>query len=187
MYLLTVRFRNLYLNDTSRVSGLVWHNILRNIFWLKIRTQSVTLLPPAFEVRREVIFSVCQSTPGEYPSLMFFPRSLVPGPFQRGTPVSGSFPGYWSQVLSRWGTPVLAEGGYPSPSWGMGGTPVGGTPWPGQDWGTPPPSQVRMGYPLARIGTGTPPHPSQGGYPPLPSQDSRASTCYPAGGMPCWF
>ena len=61
------------------------------------------------------------------------------------TPVPGSFPGHWFQILSR-GTPVLA---------GDIGVP-------------PPPSQVRMGYPppgqgqdgvspLARSGWGNPP------------------------------
>ena len=70
-----------------------------------------------------------------------------------GTPVLGSFPGYWSQVLSRrvqvrGGTPVLARG-YPSqdvvPHPGQEGYPLlwPGIAQPGQE-GVPP-GQVRMG------------------------------------------
>ena len=96
----------------------------------------------------------------------------------RGTPVPGSFPGHWSQVIS----------GVPQ-SW-LGEVLHDGAPcWPGQDlgtlqpssgWGTPPPrtgvppGQVRMGYP--------PPHGLDWGNPT--GQKNRASTCYAAGGMP---
>ena len=71
------------------------------------------LLPAAYKVRQEVIFSVCQFTPGG----------------GGGTPVPGSFPGHWSQVLSWGGTPVLVGGGVlPQP--GLGYPP---TPQPSQD------------------------------------------------------
>ena len=122
---------------------------------------------------------------------MFFPRSLVQGPFwgvpqsfPGGTPVPGSFPGHWSQVLSRgnpspgWaGTPVLARDtpglGYP-PARSRWGTPsqVWSTPWPGMEYPSivstgVSPSQKKLGYPK----------PSQNEVPPfarngvLPSKD----------------
>ena len=65
---------------------------------------------------------------GVYPSLRFFPRSLVPGPLW-GTPVPGSFSGHWSQVL--WGVPQSSPGG----------TQYGGTQHEVD------PGTVRMGYP----------------------------------------
>ena len=98
-----------------------------------------------------------------YPSPRYFPRSLVPGPF-------------------------LGRGVYPSP--GRCGTQsqVGGTPVPAarvpQDSGIPL-SRTR-GTPI-QDGTGVPPPPVRTGlrYPSPPAdQDSRASTCYAAGGMP---
>ena len=52
---------------------------------------------------------------------------------QMGTPVPCSFPGYWSQVLSGGGTPVLARGCMAYP-----------------------PTQARMRHPLARAGLGYP-------------------------------
>ena len=49
---------------------------------------------------------------------VFFPRCLVPGLFTGGIPVPGSFPGLWSQILSR-GYPNPGLGEYPSPDrWG---------------------------------------------------------------------
>ena len=74
-----------------------------------------------------------------------------------GYPVPDSFSRQWSQVLS-------------------GGTPIWGTPQPGQDWGTSP-AKSAWGTPLARTGVPT----------PLPRQNSRASTCYTASGMPLAF
>ena len=89
---------------------------------------------------------------GGYPSPKFFRRSLLSGPFWEvpqsqvlsqvsvprsflgGTPVPGSFPGLWFQVLSG-GTPVP-----PSSDWGIPQLEVpqtGVPPWPGQDWDTP--------------------------------------------------
>ena len=84
---------------------------------------------------------------GGYPSPRLFPRSLVPGPFQR---VPQSWP--WS-----------GQDGVPPP--------------PGlDDWGTPltrsvvvPPARTRLGYPQVRSQWGTPP--------PPPRQNSRANTC----------
>ena len=121
--------------------------------------------------------SVCPHLEGGYPRPRFFPRWLVPGPLLRGTPVPCSFPGHWSQVLSRvtgtrsfLGVPqfqVLPRSlvgpflGVPRPS---EGTSWWSTP-PGQDRTVVSPSQVRMGYPpgqvrmgysLARSGWGTP-------------------------------
>ena len=49
------------------------------------------------------------------------------------------------------GVPQAQAGGYSSPRWGVPWSRAGGTPWPGQDGGTPPPSQVRMGYPLGQV------------------------------------
>ena len=103
-----------------------------------------TFLPPAYIVGREgnvftginlsvhkagVLFPGGTPVPGSFPGLW----SQV---LSRGTPVPGSFPGLWSQVLS-WGVPQ---------SWPSGGTPGQGTssqdrtgvpPQLGQDWGTP--------------------------------------------------
>ena len=66
-----------------------------------------------------------------------------------------------SQLLSQVWSQVLS-GGYPSPRWGVPRTGV----FPGQDWDTP--SQPGLGY-------------------PSPRHNSRASTCYAAGGMPLAF
>ena len=47
--------------------------------------------------------SVCLPTGRRVPSPRIFPWFLVPGLFLgRGTPVSGSFPCLWAQVLSQW-------------------------------------------------------------------------------------
>ena len=130
------------------------------------------------------------------------------------TPVPGSFPGLWSQILSQ------EEPGGPSPGWGCsvlaGSTPVltrgtpeqGYTSLPGLDSGTPQPELgyplLGLGYPLA--GTGILPPPARTGVPlwpglvylparvtppPHPARtgvpprhNSRVSTCYVAGCMP---
>ena len=74
--------------------------------------------------------------------------------------------------------------GYPPPSarTGLGYPPARtglGYPPARSGWGTPPPGQVRTGVPpLARSGWSTF---------PAPRQNSRASTCYAAGGMPLAF
>ena len=68
-------------------------------------------------------------------------------PHLGGTPVPGSFPDLWSQVLS---------GGYPSPGWGEGGYPS-----PGQDW-----------VPLARRGL-VYPQDRYGVLPPLPKTEQQ--------------
>ena len=87
---------------------------------------------------------------GAYPCSRFFLRSLIKVPFW-GVPqsqvlsqVTGpkSFSG-GTPVLAGQGTPVLAEGQR--------------TPWPGQDWGTPPPQPGQDEVPsLAMSGWGTP-------------------------------
>ena len=113
-----------------------------------------------------VFTRVCLSTPGggRVPSHRFFPRSLVPGPFWEVPQL---------QVLSQ-----VLSGGYPSPGWGGGNmnrfSPAPsrsgwglGTPRPVQD--AIPPVQVRMGYRRP------------------PGQNSRASICYAACGMPLEF
>ena len=95
---------------------------------------------------------------GEYSSPRFFSRSLAPGPFWMGTPVIGSFPGHWSQVLSG-GVPqsqVLSRSLVPGPFWRDTPVPVPGS-FPGHG------SQV-----LSREGV---PQPGQDGYSPQPGQD----------------
>ena len=69
-----------------------------------------------------------------------------------GTPVPGSFPGHWSQVLSRGGTPVLAIR-----------VPSTGCPQPGQD-------STGLGYPSGQNRTGVPPPIASPGW-GTPSQD----------------
>ena len=112
-----------------------------------------------------------------------------------GTPVPGSFPGHWSQVLF-WegtpvsdifpgpfrGTPVLMGVGYPCTGYPKARS-GWGTPWPGQDRVPPWPGQ-----------DGVPPPPGQNSIvstcyapPPPPGQNSIVSTCYAAGGMPLAF
>ena len=103
-----------------------------------------------------------------------------------GTLVQGSFPGIWSQVLSGGtpvlvgSTPVLVKGtsvlarGYPSDIKPLP------PPQPGQDWGIP--TRTVLGY--WDWGTSLR---QDWGTPPPPRQNSRASTCYVAGGMPLAF
>ena len=101
-----------------------------------------------------------------------------------GYPFTGSFPGHWSQVLS---------GRYPSrrfsPRSFLGGTPVlvgrGGnmnrfSPAPSRSgWGLGTPRPVQDAIPPVQVRMGVPPPPPQG-------QNSRASICYAACGMPPW-
>ena len=133
---------------------------------------------------------------GGYPSPRFFPRS-----FQGDTPVSGSFPGHWSQVLSGRGSHTPAPGHWPQvfsrggtsvmagrvphsflgvpQSW-PGGIPVCGYPSPGKDWVHP--SQVRMGTP----------YPGQDGVPSMTEKQNKHLLCtgwyasfVHAGGLSC--
>ena len=112
-----------------------------------------------------MFLQVCVCSGEGYLSSRFFPRSLVPGPFCMGaTPVPGSFPSHWPQVLS-WGTPVpgffpghwsqVISGGMAQSwlgvqqSWPVRYPTLGWVPpWPGQlygtlrarsEWGTPHP------------------------------------------------
>ena len=64
-----------------------------------------------------------------HPQLRFFSQVTGPRSFPRGTPVLAG------------GPPVLA-GGYPG--WGI--------PWPGQDWGSPPPKTEQQSEHLLRSG-----------------------------------
>ena len=109
--------------------GLCWH-----------------LLPPASEGWGKYWFHRCLSVhKGEYPRPRFFPRLLVPGPFpgegtpvpDGDTPVPGSFPGSWSQVLFQGRVPQF-QLGVPQFQPGIGYSL--GQDWgtPNQDWGTPP-------------------------------------------------
>ena len=107
--------------------------IIHREFEINEKEQSQGLLPPASEGWGRYCFHRCLSVHiGGYPSIRFFPLSLVPGPF-------------W------WGTPVPARGNL--------------APYPGWDWGTPPPPSWDWDTS------------------PLGRQNSRASTCYAAGGM----
>ena len=98
---------------------------------------------------------------------------------------------------------VCSEGrGYPSPRFfhrSLVPGPFRGYPSPGQGWGYPspswgyprigvPPARTGLGYPLATTGLGYPHGQDRTGVPlPLPGQNSRASTCYAACGMPLAF
>ena len=138
---------------------------------------------------------VCSFTvPGSFQG--FFPRSLVPGPFLGGTPVPGSFPGHWYQVLSR-GYPTPGWG-YPVPDWGYPGQVRMGYPQQGLDGVLPQPGQdgvplqpelgwppwPGLGYPPSWAGLGHPASARSGWGSPHPGQNSRVSTCYTAGSMP---
>ena len=103
--------------------------------------------------------------------------SQVTGPmsFPGGTPVPGSFPGHWSQV-----TGPRSFLGVPHPDQGVPQSWQDGVPPLARSrWGTPPTSQVRMGYLCPGQDLGPPP--------PPPEQNNRASTCYATGGMPLAF
>ena len=94
-----------------------------------------------------VLFSQVCVCPGGYPSPRFFPRD---------TPIPGSFPGLWSQVLSL-GVLQSQLGAY---------------------------SRTGVSPLVERTGLGYPPCQDRTGECPLPGQDSRVSTCYVAGSMP---
>ena len=149
---------------------------------IKFNLDYVLFLPPAYVVRRE--------------GNVFTDVSLSVHTLG-GTPVPGSFPGLWSQVLFGWvpqscpswgGTPVLAgvvplswPGRIPQSQQG----PKTGVP-PRQDMTGVPPAGTGLWYPPVR--TGVPP--TRTGLPltrtwvPIPPrQNSRASTCYATGGM----
>ena len=128
----------------------------------------IGLLPTAYVVREEVIFSLCVSVHG------------------------GGVPTFWALDGGGWYLPseLWMGGGYlPSELW-MGGT-LGRYP-PRARVGTPP---ARVGTPPARVGT--PPSqgrypPGQGRYPPPPEQQSvcflrrgRYASCVHAGGLSC--
>ena len=137
-----------------------------------------------------------------YPSPMFFPRSLVPGPFRGypsprffpghwsqvlsgGTQVPGSFPGYWSQVLSR-GTPVLAGGILPQsyPDWGYPNLVLSWLGHSSPGWGYPAPVPSWLGgYPSPGQGVL---HPSSilVGYPILIWLGEGVPHSYPDQGVP---
>ena len=90
-------------------------------------------LPPAYVVRREVMFS--QVGVWGYLSPRFFPRSLVPGPFPEGTPASGpmSFSGS-TPVLAEW----VSQDRYPRAMTGLGYRP------PPPDWDSAHPPGLVM-------------------------------------------
>ena len=142
------------------------------------RCLSVHNWVPQSQVLSQVIGP--RSFPGGYPSPRFFPRSLVPGPFQ-GIPSPGwGVPQSCQGVTQRWGTlsrsgwgtpPAIIGLGYPADQVRMGillARSGLGTTQPGQDgvhpgqdragvpalarsgWGTPP-SQVRMRHPSGRL------------------------------------
>ena len=128
------------------------------------------MLPPAYEERGKVIFSLCLSIHrvGEYPSSRFFPKCLVPGPFQ-GAPQevpSQSQRGSQSQLG---GAPERI--GIP-PDWDLGTHLRLGTP-------------LELGYPPAGTGVSPPPETEQESKHLLCS--GRYASCGHAGGPPCFM
>ena len=141
------------------------------------------LLPPAYLVRRKVMFSqvfVCSTLGGgELPHLHPKILPLVPCPFPGGTTVTSprSLPGRIPVPGEGVSTPVPG-GGYPSPRWGRYSSPwwgvsqVGSTPVLSSPGGIPGTGmRTRPGYPLARTGLWYSPsqdrigvHPSGTGY-----------------------
>ena len=93
-YNLRVNTLNMTLCDpSSGRSILIWpYRYIRRLVIFTARVRSTT--------GGYVFTGICLLTWGGYPSPRFFPMSLVPGPFQGGSPVPSSFPGHWSQVLS---------------------------------------------------------------------------------------
>ena len=181
-------------NDVA--SCCVWCNFYFSSFFTVSASGSTPFvhpfpssLPPAYEVRREVMFSqVCVSPTlgGGTPSQVQVggtPSSRWGG----GTPFKVQVGGV-PHPRSRWGggTPSSQQGGYPIPGPGRGGTPIqtwdgvlprlDGVP-PVQTWDGVPPVQDWMGYhpSCPNLGWGTPP--------PTRRQSCIASTCYVAGGM----
>ena len=125
------------------------------------------LLPPAYEVQREVMFSVC-SRPRGVPHLEPIILPLVPCSFW-------GHPSDWSQVPCWEGIPQFQAGEYPSPRWypssrwvipqdgvapGQDGVPPARMGTPMQDWGTTLARigylQVWLGYPQPGWGTPRP-------------------------------
>ena len=145
---------------------------------------------PKYEVRREVIFSVCLSTEGGFTPLPLLTGlwSVVPGPFMgKGVP-----PGHWSQVLSRERgrgggyTSQVISGLSPSHSPTQNQDTNTGTAFfslqPGQGRDTPsplPPGSGQEFPPPSRPGPGQ-------GYPLSLSQD-RPRTRHGAGGISLAF
>ena len=126
----------------------------------------------------KVMFShftgVCLFTRG-YPSPRFFPRSLVPGPFQGSTPV--------------------VAGGYPSPDHGVprsqpkGYHQTGVPPPPDQDR-TEVPGQDRTEVPPPpprRIGLGHPPPPKTEQQSEYLLRGGQYASCGHAGGLSCFL
>ena len=134
-------------------------------------------LPPASEGCGQVLFSVCQSTPGGG-GTRFQVRGSTPSQVWGGYPVSGPGGGYPVSALGRY--LVSGLGGTPSQVWGG---------IPSQVWGGTP-SQVWGGYPISGPRRGTP---SQvRGNPPLTNQHSELllhggqyASCVHAGGLSC--
>ena len=93
-----------------------------------------------------------------FPSPMFFPRPLVPGP--------------------SWGVAKSWPGWYLSPGWGYH---IMGYPTARSGWGTPCPSQVRIGYPLP--GQDGVPSPGQNWGTPPPLQTEQQSEHLVRGGQ----
>ena len=135
-----VHGRGTRLMSPPRSNKLLNYSQFRNNVSVVSITNTQYSLPPAYVVRREVMFSLCPPRKGGgYPSLRFFLCSLV---LSWGrTPVPGSFP-----ALVPGPFPV---GGYPThrslvPCPFQGGIPVLTGRYPRVGY---PPGQVRVGYP----------------------------------------
>ena len=122
-----------------------------------------------------------------------------PGPARSSQVQPGWYP---SQVQpgQDGGTPAGGVPGYPHPQPGQNGgylgyplppglVRTGGVPQPGSTWGTPTPSQVRMGVPQPGGASWVPSWPGQDGgtWGTPPGQDSTWSTQYAAVGIPLAF
>ena len=141
----------------------------------------MTYLPPAYVLRREVIFSLCSpfvGGGGGTPSQVQV--GGTPSSWQGGTP----FPGWRTLPRSRQGVPHPADRGYPIQL--MGGTlsswwgvpyPADGEVSPSQVGGTP--SSWQGGYSIQM--TGGVPHLANGGY---PIQLIGGGNPFPGGGTP---
>ena len=112
----------------------------------------INFLPPAYVVRREVMFSQVSVCSGGYP-IPSHNTSTGPMSFLGGIPVTGSRPLPRGYPSPRQGVP---HDGVPPNQVRVGHPPTrdGVPPQPGQDgvppragWGTPP-GQVRMVYPV---------------------------------------
>ena len=116
-----------------------------------------------------VFTGVCLSTPGRVPQSQVLSQitHLISFPGGTPVPVPGSFPGYWSQVISG-GTLVPVPGSFPGPFQGVPqachGVPQSWQGYPSPVMGTlsldgVTPARSGWDTPLARIGLGV--HPSQ--------------------------